>query len=254
MKFDDVKSFEEDKKKDIDIKKTTPPQTQKHVINYMYRFGNVGVYIMKNGKKGLFREISTYINDGEKPTSWALKIYHTDGWYIQFGINANVDFTKNDIFLSEMFSVFKEKYENIEISGNRKMVIISEIEDRHQVEHIANYIVNTFKDIELDFADAEVFPLFTMEEFNKPLRIIGFYSDSGKDEESHKKFENIVEKLSSIQLSATDDKNFKIVSSKIKSSKPLKEKDKSILDGLMKDYLSDHDRISIAMKYLRDEE
>lgn len=255
MKFDQVKnSPQKDEKNKTELKTKKRQSTQKHIIDYMLRYGNVGVYIMKNNKKGVFHEISTYINDGNRPASWALKIFHTDDWYIQFGINANADFTKNDIFLSEIFSVFEEKYENLEISGNRKVVLISGFGDRHQVEQVSNYIINMFKDIELDFTDSEINSEFTLNNSSKSLRIVGFYSENKKDEESQKKFERIVKKLSAVRLSSTDEKNLSIVRNKIKQGKNLKEKDKSILDGLMKDYLSDHDRISIAMKYLRNED
>lgn len=224
---------------------------QLNVIDSIYRYGNVGVYVMKNGKKGLFREIASYVNDGIKPTSWALKIFHTDDWYIQFGINPNVDFTKNDIYLSELLSVFEEKYELIKVTGNRKVVLISKIEDKYQAEQIANYIINMFEEIELDFIDSKIDKIFEYNESSKPMRITGFFPNSKSDKETQKKFVEIVEKLSSVRLSTDDLKKFNIIKKRIYNNMGLRDKDKKTLNSLMKDYFSAHERVSIAMKYLK---
>ncbi len=253
MKFNDVQNLSEDKIKDVELKQTVKKQNQKNIIDSMHRFGNVGVYIMKNGKKGLFREIASYVNSGSKSASWALKISNTDGWHIQFGINPSVDFTSNDIYLSELLSIFEDKYDNIEISGHRKVVIISYIENKQQVEEIANYLINMFRDIELNLVDDVINDEFTFDETKGTLKIIGFYPENKQDAESYKKFNNIIKRLANIQLSTRDNKNYNIVKNKINNKAILKDNDKQILNNLMKDYFTTHERISIAMKYLKKE-
>ncbi len=248
MKFNEIKTSEEVFKKDQNIKEHV---TQDDIIDSMFRYGSVGVYIMKNGKKGLFREIASYINDGEKPTSWALKIFNTGGWYIQFGVNPNVDTSTNDIYLSDIFSVFEQKFPNIKISGNKKVVLISEISNRHEVEQISHYIINMFKEIQLDFVDKTLNEKFTLKETTKNIEINGFYSENKIDEDSHRKFSDIIEKFSSISMSNKDTSVFKKIKSKLDNNEILNENDKQLLNDLMKDYFSTHERVSIAMKYLK---
>jgi len=254
MKFNDVKNISEGETKKVVInQKQTELNIQKNVIDYMFRYGNVGVYIMKNGKKGLFREMASYINDGVTPTSWALKISNSDGWSIQFGINPNADFSTNDIYLGEILSIFEKKYDNVNVNGNNKVVLISGVASRHEAEEISNYIIKTFKDIELDFNDMTIYQEFNIEESIKPLRIIGFYAENKIDEQSHKKFISIVEKLSPVKMSLDDTVIFKKIKAKISIDEILTEGDRLQLNDLMKDYLSTHDRVSIAMKYLNKE-
>lgn len=248
MKFNEIKTSEEVFKKDQNIKEHV---TQDDIIDSMFRYGSVGVYIMKNGKKGLFREIASYINDGEKPTSWALKIFNTGGWYIQFGVNPNVDTSTNDIYLSDIFSVFEQKFPNIKISGNKKVVLISEISNRREVEQISHYIINMFKEIQLDFVDKTLNEKFTLKETTKNIEINGFYSENKIDEDSHRKFSDIIEKFSSISMSNKDTSVFKKIKSKLDNNEILNENDKQLLNDLMKDYFSTHERVSIAMKYLK---
>lgn len=248
MKFNEIKTSEEVFKKNQNIKEHV---LQDDIIDSMLRYGSVGVYIMKNGKKGLFREIASYINDGEKPTSWALKIFNTGGWFIQFGVNPNADISTNDMYLSDIFSVFEQKFPNIKVSGNKKVVLISEISNRHEVEQISHYIINMFKEIQLDFIDKTLNEKYVLPETTKDIKIIGFYSENKIDEDSHRKFDDIIEKFSSISMSNKDTSIFKKIKSKLDNNEILDEKDKQTLNDLMKDYFSTHERVSIAMKYLK---
>lgn len=248
MKFNEIKTSEEVFKKNQNIKEHV---LQDDIIDSMFRYGNVGVYIMKNGKKGLFREIASYINDGEKPTSWALKIFNTGGWFIQFGVNPNADISTNDMYLSDIFSVFEQKFSNIKVSGNKKVVLISEISNRHEVEQISHYIINMFKEIQLDFIDKTLNEKYILPETTKDIKITGFYSENKIDEDSHRKFDDIIEKFSSISMSNKDTSIFKKIKSKLDNNEILDEKDKQTLNDLMKDYFSTHERVSIAMKYLK---
>lgn len=254
MKFNDVNKIQQKKTQVTKSKsKTGSKLSQANIIDYTLRFGNLGVYIMKNGKKGLFQEISTYINDGELPTSWALKISYNDGWFMHFGVNANADFTRNDLFLTELFAIFMDKFPNIEISGNRKMVLITNLKDRHEVESIGNYIVNMFRDIELDFVEKVIHTKFTLQDSHKPLRIIGFYSENKKTTNS-KKYLVIQDHLSKINMSNEDAIVFNKITQKLNEEKELREKDKKALNTLMKSYLNNNERISIAMQYIQGEE
>lgn len=248
MKFNDIKT---EKKKVLQIKKSNNTFLQNAtVIDHWYRFGNIGVYIMKNNKKGLFREIASYVSDGKKSTSWAMKIYHTDEWHLQFGIHPEADITKNDIYLTEIFSVFEEKYEYLEITGNRRVVLFTKFENKNEVEVIANYIINMFKDIELDFINDTIHPDFITDESTK-LKIIGYFSDGKSDKASQEKFIDMINKLNNISMSGKDEINFKIIKKRILQQKILNDKDKQVLNGLLKDYFSDHERVSMAMKYLK---
>lgn len=250
MKFNDVQKVQDDQPKKVKIKQSSEMQTQLGVIDTMYRYGNVGVYIMKNNKKGLFREIASYINDGEKPASWALKVFHTDEWYIQFGINPNVDFENNDIYLSELLSSFEEKYEYLSVTGTKKVALLSSIEDKKQTEEITNYIINMFEGIELDFIDSTIKLDLAQDEAKKPMRINGYFPDNNKDKESQEKFIQIIDKLSTARMSADDTNKFNIIKKRIYNN-TLRDKDKNTLNNLMKDYFSTHERVSLAMKYLK---
>jgi len=248
MKFNDIKTSDEVFKKNKNIKEQI---SQDDIIDIMYRYGNVGVYIMKNGKKGLFREIASYINDGEIPTSWALKIFNTNGWCIQFGINPNTDISTNDIYLSDMFLVFEQKFPNIKISGNKKVVLISNILNRNETEQISNYIINMFKEIQLDFIDKVLNEKYILPETFKHIEIAGFYSENKIDNDSRHKFNSIIKKFSSISMSNKDTAIFEKIKLKLNNNEILSENNKQELNDLMKDYFSTHERVSIAMKYLK---
>jgi len=250
MKFNDIKTSNKIFKKNKNIKEQIQ---QDDIIDQVYRYGNIGVYIMKNNKKGLFREIASYINDGEIPTSWALKIFNVNGWNIQFGINPNTDVSTNDIYLSDIFSVFEQKFPNIKVSGNRKVVLISNILDRNETEQISNYIINMFKEIKLNFINKELNEKFILHETVEKLKINGFYSENKIDEKSQDKFNIIIKKFLSISMSNADTIIFNEIKDKINAGKILNDKDKQKLNNLMKDYFSTHERVSIAMKYLKKE-
>jgi hypothetical protein len=246
MKFNEVNKSTKETSPEITSSKSHNKMTQEHIIQSMYRYDNIGVYVMKDGKKGFFKDLASYINDGKTPTSWAIKVSNSDGWHIQFGINPQVDFLKNDIFLSDIISTFAEKFDGIKVDGTRKAVIISQIKDKSQAESIVNKLVSTFRLIDLDLSDESINPLFTLESSNTKFKIEGFYSDNSIDDESIKKFKTIIKKLSQVSMSKDDSITF----NKIKNKKKFSQKEKLIIDQLMKDYLTTHDRVSIAMKYL----
>jgi hypothetical protein len=150
-----------------------------------------------------------------------------------------------------MFSVFEQKFTDIKISGNKKVVLISNIFNRHEVEQISNYIINMFKEIQLDFIDKTLNKKYNLPETTKHIEITGFYSENKIDEGSQQKFNDIIEKFSSISISNKDMPIFKKIKSKLKHNEILNENDKQILNDLMKDYFSTHERVSIAMRYLK---
>lgn len=250
MKFNDVHKQQDKALKHVKINKSVEQQTQIDIIDSMFRFGSIGVYVMKNNKRGLFREIATYINDGNKPSSWALKVFHTDEWYIQFGINPNVDFENTDIFITELLSTFEEKYEYLDVKGTKKVALLSGIKDKDEAEDITNYLINMFENVELEFINSDIIKNLSQDESIKPMKITGFFPGDDTDKKAEEKFNNILDKLESIRLSSEDTNIFNIIKKRIHSG-TLRDKDKNKLNSLMEDYFSTHERVSIAMKHLR---
>jgi hypothetical protein len=249
MKFNDVHNLQEQAPKPLSTAIQHDLTLQINLIDSLHRYNNVGVYVMKNGKKGFFKEIATYINDGLKPCSWAIKIYYLDNWNIQFGINPNVNFETTNLFLDEVLQIFKQKYSDLTIDGNKKVVLISAIKDKEQAEEIVNYLIKTFQDIELEFLHNKLYKEYKLPSLKKSFKIVGFFKEQKTvDTKSSEKFKIIIQKFESIQMSKTDREIVNNIKSKLSS---LSEDDKIILNNLMKDYFSEHERVSIAMKYLK---
>lgn len=249
MKFDEIPKEKETP--EVKTKKSKGIKSyDSSEIKEMYRVGNIGVYIMKHGKKGVFKDISRLINDGKKPTSWSIKIASNPDrtWMIQVGIHPDVDIGKTDIYLESIFEPFREKFDDIEIFGHRKIVTLNKIDDVKKLNSILRLIISMFKDYELDFEHIEIDPVFSMEESKSNIKI-----SEGEmyDAKSSTKFIQIIKKISSMKMSRQDRNELNRIYKKIKEKRILSEKDKLSLNNLSEIYLTTHERVSIAMKYLK---
>ena len=108
-----------------------------------------------------------------------------------------------------------------------------------------------FEDVELDFISTNINKDFKNDESEKPFEITGFFPVDNNDKKTHDKFITIIDKLSSVRMSTDDLHKFNIIKKRINNDVDLRDKDKKTLNNLMKDYFSTHERVSIAMKYLK---
>lgn len=245
MKFNKTQSEEAlvSTKKNINKKKISDLYDLENFDKY--RFGNVGVFITSR-KNIPFKFLSSTIHDGEKPVSWTIKAYYNkNNWNVQMGIHPNAD-SNIDIF--SVLDKFKSKFPDVEVIGHSKVASILKISSSDQVEDIVNSLIRVFKGVNLDldvFGLDEGFKVDESKKFSIPID----YSEN-VDKHSYNKFMRAV---SSLEKAYLDEKEVEILSKikkKLVNEKVITEKGKKFVSDLMKEHLSEHERISIAMKSL----
>ncbi len=210
-----------------------------------FRFKNVGIFI--TSKKNLpFKFISSLLNDGVYPVSFTIKIYYTnETWNLQMGIHPNAE---TDFSLYKVLWKFTEKYDEIEVIGHDRVASILHIDTKDEVEKIVKNLIKVFKDVKLIISDFHI-----NSEFKKPEShefYISSYYSTNIDDSAYKKFINIINELHKNYLDENEIKKLQSIRYRLLNEKFITEKSKNYLNTLMKKYLTEHERISIAMKYL----
>jgi hypothetical protein len=213
-------------------------------IDAFYRFGEVGVFVIKDNKKGIFKELSKYINNGKKPCSWTMKLYHDDAWNIQFGVSAYAK--DNEFSISSVMDEFASKY-GVTVSGYAKVGTVHGC-DTKTTQHIVSILLKLFSSVEMGLADFTLYSKYASEEsvaFSLPA-----YASSKRDEFSDSKFKYIIYRLGSTKMLPKDEKNFQVLKSRLESGSGLTDQDKLAINVLMKTYFTEHERVELAMQYL----
>jgi hypothetical protein len=217
----------------------------------MLRYSNLGIFLLKLGKRGSTSILSQLINDGETPVSWTIKIECIQNeWSIQFCVNPNAKFNGD---LNTVISVFNKKYENALITGNKTHVIISDLDSKQQVESIVNYIIRSFAGVALDFNNKILFKPCKLVNQDKSFKILGFYPDKKVvDKKSFLKYKEIIAKFATISVQKSERDTINIIGTKVNKQEILTDNEKQAINNLMKFYFTEHERITLAMKYLKD--
>lgn len=208
-----------------------------------FRFDNIGVFL--TSKKNIpFKLLSSVINNGDYPVSWTMKIYHNNNeWAVQLGVHPNAE---NNISLYGILEKFKEKFE-VETTGHNNVASIVRIKNKNEVEKIAKSIIKLFRDVKLEINDFDIIEAFTLENSDN------FYipdNDGNLDSPSLSKFKESIKIISKYSLDEEEEKILKKINGRLSSEKYISEKGKDYLNNLMKKYLTEHERISVAMKSL----
>jgi hypothetical protein len=217
----------------------------------MLRYSNLGIFLLKLGKRGSTSIMSQLINDGTTPCSWTLKIECIQNeWSLQFCVNPNAKFNGD---LNTVLSVFNKKYENALITGNKTHVIINDIDNKQQIEEIVNYIIRSFAGVSLDFHNKLLFEPCNLVNQDKSFKILGFYPDKKQvDKRSFIKYKEIIAKFDTISVQKSERDTINIIKFKVDKQEILTDNEKQAINSLMKLYFTEHERIAIAMKYLKD--
>jgi hypothetical protein len=150
-------------------------------VEKIYRYDNVGVLLMKKGTKGNFRILSTLINDGIYPCSWAVRVFYTkNSWTINVAPHDSVDKTKFDINLLEFFAELSEDYKSIKYFGYKTFISFDEIRSKSVVEKIVQAIVEELKDLKLEIVHPVLYLDFKKEN-SKDFRIKSTYLDEEEE-------------------------------------------------------------------------
>jgi hypothetical protein len=245
MKFDNI----EKEKESFSVKKNLNKKTISDLYSLeqfpSFRFGAVGVFI--TSKRNVpFKLLSSIINDGEHPVSWTVKVYFSKNvWNVQIGVHPNAS---SSISLYSVLEKFQSQYEGIEITGHNNVASIIGIDTTENAEKITRNLVHVFKDVKLEISDFEIIEAFTLPESNS-FRIPHDYTPS-VDDTSVTKFKAAIKALHSYSLEEDESSILSKIENRLLHEKYISEKGKKYLLYLMKKYLSDHERISIAMKSL----
>lgn len=208
-----------------------------------FRFDNVGVFL--TSKKNIpFKLLSSVLNDGEYPVSWTIKIYYNnDGWAIQIGVHPNAN---NNISLYGIIEKYKEKFP-VEITGHNNVASILKIKNRKDAEKIAKSVIKLFRDVRLEITDFDIIDAFVLDNSDD------FYIPDGRgtpDTNSISKFKEAIKLIKKHPIEKEEDRIINKINNRLTSEKYISEKGKDYLNSLMKKYLTEHERISVAMKSL----
>jgi len=234
MKFNEA----EDKVQNIKPKKYQKSKgynLEKHIIA-IYRYDNLSICMMAPGTKGDFKHLSTLVNDGVNQTSWCIRIYNTNNkWTAQIAPNSLAN--SIDINMSEILNKFKSE---VDISSTLHTGIISSI-DKNNVEKTILKLIEIFRDKKLHIDNFEINKKFTLKNNSKIFKLE--YSDiKVNDIDTIKKYLNIYKTLKEKKIDDPLLNEMDITILNVKSKETLLE--------LSKKYLTEHERIDIAMKFI----
>jgi hypothetical protein len=246
MKFDQIKHEESHKSITHSIK-NSGDQSEENIADIKL-YENVAVYLMKPGTKGNFRYISTLANNGESPISWSIRVFFTAGkWNAQIAPHSEIDKALIDIDVASIVQKFESP--EIESLANLHFGNIRSSSEK-AVQDAVNFLIENFKDKKLlGIETYKVFPNYTLEETNSTYEILYDLKpvDPQSEKFSHNKYAAIYRTLAQKNLSEKDTFAFKRI-----SVSRLNEFDKLALLNLSQKYLSQAERIKIAMKFIEE--
>lgn len=209
-------------------------------------YTNLAIYIMEFGTKGNFKEIAKLANDGNEQMSWVIRIYYTNNvWTIQLAINPSLP--KQHLDLLTIGEKIVHKNDNL--SGNLHLITIKSNYKSH-IELLVNYFISFFKEKRIDGIEKfDIIKKYTCEYTTSKFSI-----DTVKelDDYSYKKNLIIISYLTNKCPLEDDEKEqlIKISKTFFKSHK-LSDKQNKIINNLSDIYISQSQKIKIAMNFLK---
>lgn len=234
MKFQSIPENENavfDKK--TDVSKIDLTEDNIATIN---RYDNVAVVLMKPGTKGDFFNLSTLINDGVICCSWTIRVFYTQGqWNAQLAPHRDV--RKNiDVNLFDLISYLSDNKEVIVHSSTH--VASFKTQNEKFLQDIINALIGELKDNRISgIEQCEVNKKYSIE--NSKLPYVIMYN-------IHKSSSNAKTKYNLLYELLVDRK---IDVSSVNMNK-LDVEDKKEILILSKKFLTQSDRIKIAMKFI----
>jgi hypothetical protein len=198
-------------------------------------------------KKGSLRNLSTLINDGNKPCSWVCRISFTNNeWTISIAPHSEIDKSNIDINIFEKINQEFNNQNEIYINGNLHVVFLK-TKNKEYVEKIVNYIISIFYNLEiLGIRKFTINNKFNIKNSQGPY-ILSYEYNNTKTNKANQKTKRIIESLEKHNL--TNDELNKII--KIKDNiKNNKQIDLDYLNSLSLKYCSDKERLQIAIKFM----
>lgn len=213
----------------------------------LHLYNCVAICLMKPGTKGNFKHISTLVNNGIEPASWTIRIFFTNGmWGAQVAPHSEID--KSDINIS-VVSIL-DKFANntdIELFANLHMGTIRS-SNENIIEEVVNYLIEELKDKRLK--NIETFKIehrYTSSNSHKRYKIgYSLHSAENIDEQTISKYVSILIKLLSKNLTDKERKKIQFI-----KNRKLAIEDKKYLLRLSQRYLTQSERIRIAMSYIK---
>lgn len=242
MRFDEAKQ----KAKDIE-KRDLKSQKKKYQsvsnIASVTLYENVAVYLMKPGTKGNFKYISTLANNGKEAISWAIRVYYTTGkWSAQVAPHPGIDKSDINVSISEILDKY-EKRSDVESFANLHIGTVRS-EKEKVVENAINYLISELRDKKLK--GVENFILnehYTLQSSTQPYKIV-YNLNKIQNRGSEKKYRIIQKFLVDKQIRKSEREKLNSI------QESLTTEDKEFLYGMSKKYLSESERIRIAMIYM----
>jgi len=146
MKFQEINNLQEQKK--YYSRKELKKENINNNIKSYYRYGELAIIIMESEIKGSLRELSTLINDGNKPCSWICRItLYKNEWLVALAPHDKA--YKENIKIN----VYQEISKSFPGANGNLHICFFKTKNYQQVESIVNYIISIFYNNNLNIDD-----------------------------------------------------------------------------------------------------
>lgn len=240
MKFQEIQNIQEPKKHYSlkEIKKISVPDD----IKSIFRYGDLSIILMYPNTKGSLLELSTLVNDGNKPCSWVCRIsFYKNEWNISIAPHEMIH--KNNIKLN-VFEKIKSTFPSVQISGNIHIASIK-TPKKEEAENIINFIISVFYNQEINgIKNIKINKKFIISNSSGPYVLEHSYKTSSKTNIKN------MELINSILKYNVDTKDKTELEEMINLIKENKKIDLDKLNILSLKYCSEKERLKIAIKFM----
>lgn len=247
MKFDQVKEKKEEKKHYS--QKNIKESLSLNHIKSIKRYNNVALFLMNDGIKGDLRLLSTLASYSDIATSWTIRITYIKNKY-HISVAPHNDIDKSKITLN-IYDLIEQKFGKNEIDyrGTLHYAVVKTPQTR-LAQNIINYIIEKVKDNKIDgIENIDVDSKFNLQESSLPYKLFDF-SGEKENKKSYNKYIEILETLRIHDLKDSEKRRILLILGKLKSGDNIPSDDFDYIHKISKTYLSDKERIHIAIKYM----
>lgn len=243
--------FNKAEKIKIRIFKKKPLPKKDVTINNIQNFhiyNNLSIFLMKPETKGNFKDISLLASDGKYPTSWTIRLSITKGcWQLYFGPHPQAE--KPDINIRQLF---EDNFSGVDISGYLYVCIVKSI-DKNKMEEIIEFLIKNFNNNKLVIKDYIIninyIKANTVEKYKIHYNV---KEVKQYDKETYKKYLLLIEHIMNHKnISKEEQEIVKQISKFLFKNKILTERHTSVLNKYTNKYVSQRDKIKIAITYLQ---
>lgn len=234
MKFENIKEKQYTKQIDKNYKKYHSDN-----VTLISLYPNVAVYLMKIGTKGDFKYLSTLANNGKEATSWAIRIYFTSNkWTAQVAPHSEINKENITINMNDVI----ESLEDVEKFSTLHIATIKS-EDKSNIEKAIQAIISKLQNIKISgIENISINKNYIYQYTTTPYKII--HSSITDHKSSNNKYIYLLKEIKKKNISDIEIKKI----NDLKES--LNEENKKLILFLSQKYLTEAERIKIAMKFL----